>query len=101
MRNRPPEDSQVSELSKRIKMLESAVSSLFELLLQAGVINESPSTPRNAIPKKRTLTPKKSVDQKPARRHSAPSKAAREEARASVEFLIFTTRTSDKERKTP
>jgi hypothetical protein len=92
MRKKTPADSVEKGLTKRVKMLETAVSALFELLLQAGVITETSCRPRNIISPKRGTAPQKPVTKNPSRRNPPPSKTAKEDARSSVEFRIFTTR---------
>ena len=101
MRKGSPEDSRINEMAKRIKTLEGAVSSLFEILLQAGVINETPCRPCDTAPPRRNIVTKKTPADKPSKRYRPPNKEARDEARRGIEFLLFTTRVPEEDPKQP
>jgi len=86
MGKEPPESNKANMLELRINMLEKSISSLFEILLQAGIISETSRKPpvsrKDAPPAaKAGKTPvKKSPRYRP--------KSARDEDRRSIEFLM-------------
>ena len=97
MRNGSPEDIIIKKLMKRVGMLESAVSSLFEILLKSGVISEASCQSRDSGPPSKPAPNKKPTRGKSARRRcSSPNKETRDETRRGIEFLIFTTRGPEK-----
>jgi hypothetical protein len=88
MRKEPPQDKSIKDkdLEKRVKAVERGISSLFEILLKAGVISEGGAHPPDTV-----APPGKAPAARSSRRIST-NKASKEETLRSVEFLIYSSR---------